>query len=175
MPRNKIVYIIGFMGSGKSTAGRKLALSLGWKFIDLDRKIEEFAGKTIPDIFEQDGESHFRMIESEILQKVGSFTETIVSTGGGTPCHDDNMEYMLSTGLTVYLKMTPEQLARRLQKSSGERPLIKNVPDEHLETFIEKMLTKREKWYGRASLIVDGMSVDYSLLNNLIIGKFELI
>jgi shikimate kinase len=83
------------------------------------------------------------------------------------------MEYMLSTGLTVYLKMTPEQLTRRLLESSGERPLIKNIPDEHLESFIEKMLAKREKWYSRAILIVDGMSVDYSLLNNLITGKFN--
>lgn len=173
MPRNKIVYIVGFMGSGKSTAGRKLALSLGWKFIDLDKKIEEFAGKAIPDIFKQDGESHFRKIESEMLQKVGSLAEAIVSTGGGTPCHDDNMEYMISTGLTVYLKMTPEQLTRRLLDSSGERPLIKNIPDEHLETFIEKMLAIREKWYSRASLIIDGMSVDYSLLNNLITTNFN--
>jgi shikimate kinase len=173
MPGNKIVYIIGFMGSGKSTAGRKLALSLGWKFIDLDKKIEETAGKHIPDIFEQDGERRFREIESEVLRQTGSLTETIISTGGGTPCHGDNMDYMLSAGLTVYLKMTPEQLTRRLLDSSGERPLIKNVPDDQLQTFIESMLSGREKWYSRANLIVDGLSVDYTLLNNLVTEKFN--
>ena len=173
MPGNKIVYIVGFMGSGKSTAGRKLALSLGWQFIDLDKKIEESAGKHIPDIFEQDGEGRFREIESEVLKLTGSLTETIISTGGGTPCHGDNMDYMLSAGLTIYLKMTPEQLTKRLLDSSGERPLIKNVPDDKLQTFIENMLSAREKWYGRANLIVDGVSIDYTLLNNLVTGKFN--
>ncbi|HQG62312.1 MAG TPA: shikimate kinase [Bacteroidales bacterium] len=161
------------MGSGKSTAGRKLASSLGWQFIDLDKKIEESAGKHIPDIFEQDGESRFREIESEVLKLTGSLTETIISTGGGTPCHGDNMDYMLSAGLTIYLKMTPEQLTKRLLDSSGERPLIKNVPDDKLQTFIENMLSAREKWYGRANLIVDGVSIDYTLLNNLVTGKFN--
>lgn len=161
------------MGSGKSTAGRKLALSLGWQFIDLDKKIEESAGKHIPDIFEQDGEGRFREIESEVLKLTGSLTETIISTGGGTPCHGDNMDYMLSAGLTIYLKMTPEQLTKRLLDSSGERPLIKNVPDDKLQTFIENMLSAREKWYGRANLIVDGVSIDYTLLNNLVTGKFN--
>lgn len=173
MPGNKIVYIVGFMGSGKSTAGRKLALSLGWQFIDLDKKIEESAGKHIPDIFEQDGESRFREIESEVLKETGSLTETVISTGGGTPCHGDNMDYMLSAGLTIYLKMTPEQLTRRLLDSSGERPLIKNVPDDQLQTFIENMLSAREKWYGKANLIVDGISIDYTLLNNLVTRKFN--
>jgi shikimate kinase len=173
MPGNEIVYIVGFMGSGKSTAGRKLALSLGWQFIDLDKKIEESAGKHIPDIFEQDGESRFREIESEVLKETGSLTETVISTGGGTPCHGDNMDYMLSAGLTIYLKMTPEQLTRRLLDSSGERPLIKNVPDDQLQTFIENMLSAREKWYGKANLIVDGISIDYTLLNNLVTRKFN--
>ena len=173
MPGNKIVYIVGFMGSGKSTAGRKLALSLGWQFIDLDKKIEESAGKHIPDIFEQDGEGRFREIESEVLKETGSLTDTIISTGGGTPCHGDNMDYMLSAGLTIYLKMTPEQLTRRLLDSSGERPLIKKVPDDQLQTFIENMLSAREKWYGKANLIVDGISIDYTLLNNLVTRKFN--
>jgi len=173
MLHNKVVYIVGFMGSGKSTAGKKLARSLGWKFIDLDRKIEEFAGKHIPDIFEQNGEKHFREIESEVLKQTGSLTETVISTGGGTPCHGDNMDYMLSAGLTIYLKMTPEHLTRRLLDSSGERPLIKNVPDDQLQSFIENMLSGREKWYSRANLTVDGLTVDYTLLNNLITENFK--
>jgi hypothetical protein len=69
--------------------------------------------------------------------------------------------------------MTPEQLTRRLLDSSGERPLIKNVPDDQLQTFIENMLSAREKWYGKANLIVDGISIDYTLLNNLVTRKFN--
>ena len=163
-----LVYIIGFMGSGKSTAGRKLASVLGWNFIDLDRKIEERAGKTIPQIFSQEGEGHFRMIETEILRSMKPLTETIISTGGGTPCHGDNMDFMLETGLTVYLKMTPGQLANRLLESSGERPLIKNIPDDHLLDFIEKKLASREKWYSRAKVIIEGINLDISLLTSII-------
>lgn len=156
------------MGSGKSTAGKKLAASLGWNFIDLDRKIEERAGKTIPQIFSQEGEAHFRMIETEVLKNTSPLSKTIISTGGGTPCHGDNMDFMLATGLTVYLKMTPEQLANRLLESSGERPLIKNIPDDQLHDFIEKKLASREKWYRRAKVIIEGINLDISNLTLII-------
>jgi shikimate kinase len=163
-----IVYIIGFMGSGKSTAGRKLATSLGWSFIDLDRRIEEKAGKTIPQIFSQNGEEYFRKVESETLRELDSELKTVVSTGGGTPCHGLNMDLMLDTGLTVYLKMTPIQLVNRLLESSGERPLINNIPDNKLKDFIEQKLAVREKWYLRAKIIVNGMNLDISSLDSQI-------
>ena len=168
MAGKSIVYIIGFMGSGKSTVGRKLASSLNWSFIDLDRKIEERAGKTIPQIFSQDGEDYFRIIESEVLKTTGSLTETIVSTGGGTPCHGDNMDFMLKTGMTIYLKMTPEQLTNRLLESTGERPLIKNIPDDQLLNFIEKKLVIREKWYSKAKLTIESLHIDYTVLQTLV-------
>jgi shikimate kinase len=168
MPEKNLIYIIGFMGSGKSTAGKRLASALGWSFIDLDRKIEEFAGKTIPQIFSQDGEDHFRKIESDVLKSSGQLVKTVISTGGGTPCHGDNMDFMLDTGVTVYLKMTPVQLANRLLGSSGERPLLRNVPDEKLPDFIEEKLAYREKWYCRANLTVDGISLNIDLLKSII-------
>lgn len=168
MTEKRLVYIIGFMGSGKSTAGKKLAALLRWTFIDLDRKIEEKAGKTIPQIFAQDGEEQFRKIESDVLKSVKDETETIVSTGGGTPCHGENMEIMLETGLTVYLKMTPEQLTKRLLESTGERPLIKNIPDDQLFGFIEKKLGVREKWYNRANIIIEGTNLDIDRLSSFI-------
>jgi shikimate kinase len=168
MSGKNLIYIIGFMGSGKSTAGRKLAASMGWPFIDLDRKIEEVALKTIPRIFSEDGEEHFRKIESEVLRKLDNTKKTVVSTGGGTPCHGDNMDFMLQTGVTVYLKMTPGQLAKRLLDSSGERPLLKNVPDESLPGFIEEKLAHREKWYSKAEIIVDGLSLNIELLGSIV-------
>ena len=159
------------MGSGKSTAGRKLAALKGWPFIDLDRKIEEVARKTIPRIFSEDGEEHFRQIESEVLRNLDNTCRIIVSTGGGTPCHGDNMEFMLQTGLTVYLKMTPVQLAKRLLDSTGERPLLKNIPDESLPQFIGEKLAHREKWYNKAQIIVDGQSLNIELLGSIINSK----
>jgi shikimate kinase len=106
MPGIRKVYIIGFMGSGKTTAGKKLAKVLGWSFIDLDKKIEEKAGKRIPEIFSQDGENYFRKIESETLKGIEYETDTVVSTGGGAPCY---RSYSLSE---THLFATPEQIIR---------------------------------------------------------------
>lgn len=163
-----IVYIIGFMGSGKSTAGRKLAALMGWSFLDLDHKIEEIAGKKIPLIFSEDGEDQFRKIESDVLKSLDNRGNTIIATGGGTPCHGDNMDYMLRTGVTIYLKMTPGQLVKRLLSSSGERPLLKNIPDDRLPQFIEKKLAERETWYNKAEIIVDGLNLNTELLKSII-------
>jgi shikimate kinase len=164
MHGKSLVYIIGFMGSGKSTAGKKLASSLGWTFIDLDRKIEEIAGKTIPEIFASDGETQFRNLECKVLRTLKSQVKTIVSTGGGTPCHGENMEFMLETGLTVYLRLSPAQLVERLMGSTNERPLLKDIPDSHLPGFIEGKLAEREKYYYKANIIIDGTNLD---INNL--------
>ncbi len=168
MTDKKIVYIIGFMGSGKSTAGKKIASLLGCTFIDIDRKIEEAAGKSIPEIFSLDGEEHFRKMESEVLKGIGTDNLTIVSTGGGTPCHGDNLDYMLATGVTVYLKMTPEQLTYRLLESTSSRPLIKNISDEDLPGFITRVLSVRERWYSQADIIIEGINLDIKKLIELI-------
>ena len=168
MPEKNLVYVIGFMGSGKSTAGRRLAAALGWSFIDLDRKIEEAAGKTIPQIFSQDGEEAFRKTESDVLRSIMPSGGTIVATGGGTPCHGDNMDFMLGNGLTVYLKMTPGQLTHRLLESTTVRPLIKNISDEDLPAYIEKVLAVREKWYSRAEIIIEGINLDINRLLSMI-------
>jgi shikimate kinase len=168
MTGKRLVYIIGFMGSGKSTAGKKLAALLGWAFIDLDRKIEEVAGKTIPQIFSEDGEETFRKLETEVLQNLISETNTVISTGGGTPCHGNNMDLMLDNGIIVYLKMTPEQLTSRLMESTGQRPLLKNIPDEKLNEFISKKLASREKWYKKANITLEGKNLDINLLTSLI-------
>jgi Shikimate kinase len=168
MHGKNLVYIIGFMGSGKSTAGKKLAATLGWSFIDLDRKIEEVAGKTIPEIFSQEGEDRFRSLETEVLRSLKSQVRTIVSTGGGTPCHGVNMEFMLETGVTVYLKMSTGQLVGRLLGSTEDRPILKNVPDAKLYDFIDEKLTVREKFYNKANIVVEGISLDISNLQSII-------
>jgi shikimate kinase len=97
MQYSRKVYIIGFMGSGKTTTGKKLASMLGWSFIDMDKKIEEYTGKKITELFSNYGEEYFRNIESEVLRKLKSETDVVISTGGGTPCHGSNMDFMLET------------------------------------------------------------------------------
>lgn len=174
MSENRIVYIIGFMGSGKTTAGKKLASRLGWSFIDLDEKIEEYTGKTIPEIFSLNGENYFRDIESQILRELKSCSKTVISTGGGTPCFKDNMDLMTETGLTLYLKLTPAELKSRLSESNGERPLIKDLDKEELEFFIEKKLTDREKWYNRSAIIVQGIDLDMNLLLSLVKARLNI-
>ena len=168
MLNSRIVYIIGFMGSGKTTTGKKLASMLGWSFIDLDKKIEEHTGKKIPEIFSQYGEDYFRNIESEVLRKMKDQTNTVISTGGGTPCHDNNMDFMLETGLTLYLKLTPAQLKRRLSESKSDRPLLKDINKENLQSFIENRLTFREKYYCRAELQIESFDVDYASLHSMV-------
>jgi len=164
MTKPYIIYIIGFMGSGKTTAGKKLASLLGWSFIDLDKRIEEYAGKTIPEIFSQSGEDYFRIIETQLLRNLKMCTKTVISTGGGTPCYIDNMDYMIETGLTIYLKLTPAELKGRLSQSKGKRPLIKDLDQNELTSFIKEKLAVREKWYERSDITMDGIDLDINLL-----------
>jgi len=167
MSRDRI-YIVGFMGSGKTTAGKKLSAILGWQFIDLDNIIENKTGMTIPRIFSDLGEEHFRKSETEILRETIQYKGAVISTGGGAPCHDDNMDFMLASGITVYLKLTPEQLRTRLSGSKTERPLIKGLEQEDLLHFIKERLALREKCYSRAEIIMEGCDLDIERLEELI-------
>lgn len=162
------IFLIGFMGSGKSTTGRKLAARLRWSFVDLDDRIEERAGMKIPEIFSEKGEAWFREMESSVLQDLAHNTDLVVSTGGGAPCHDDNMDFMLRSGLTVYLKLTPEQLKNRLKNSKTERPLLKNINEPDFTDYISRKLREREKWYSRAAITIDGFETDISSLISLV-------
>lgn len=164
MTRTNKIYIIGFMGSGKTTIGIKLASMLNWSFTDLDRQIEEHAAMKITQIFSDKGENYFRETETLMLKKMRDASNVVVSTGGGTPVFGDNMDYMLSTGLTIYLKLTPAQLRSRLHPSDSERPLISNLNSEELLSFIEERLLYREKWYCRADLIINGFDTDMRAL-----------
>jgi len=175
MSRSHILYIIGFMGSGKSTAGNKLAALLGWSFIDLDRKVEEYTGMTIPELFSKYGEDHFRNIEAEMLRSITPDSNIVLATGGGTPCYRGNMEYMLMTGLTIYLKMTPAQLADRLVASNDERPLIKNMEGKELLIYIEKKLSEREFWYEKSHLIQNGFDIDINDLLSLVKSNLDFL
>jgi shikimate kinase len=167
MSRDKI-YIVGFMGSGKTTAGKNLSSLLGWTFVDLDRKVEEIAGMKIPRIFSDLGEDHFRKIESDALRELGEMKRVVISTGGGAPCHDNNMDFMIASGITIYLKLTPDQLRTRLASSTTERPLIKGLEKEDLLKFIEERLFLRENDYNRAEIVMEGYALDTRSLHKMI-------
>ncbi len=143
------------MGSGKSTVGKGLAKALNLDFIDLDNYIESRNHRTIPTIFEQDGEDGFRKLEQKALHEVSEFENIIIATGGGAPCFFDNMELIKKTGKSLYLNGTPRILAERLRRSKTERPLIKGKSEKELISFIHETLEKRSKWYKQADVVFD--------------------
>ena len=173
MTQNHIVYLIGFMGCGKTTVGKKLAASLKWKFIDLDEKIEEKTELTISDIFATLGEEYFREIEAATLRELTFNSNCVVAVGGGTPCFKENMNFMFDTGYTIYLKLTPMQLAGRLKVSVDNRPLIQNVKGMELLDFIGTKLTKRSKWYKKSHLTINGFRVNIPLVTKRILSYFD--
>jgi shikimate kinase len=146
------IYLIGYMGSGKSTLGRNLARHAGLHFIDLDKYIEERNCRSVPQIFALEGEESFRMKERKALEEVSEFDNVVVATGGGAPCFYDNMELMNRTGITIFLDIHPEILAKRLIISKTERPLIKGKSKKELEEFIEENLHKRRLFYEQSRI-----------------------
>ena len=144
------IFLTGYMGAGKTTLGRALAAEIGIPFIDLDHYIEKRYCKTIAQLFAEKGEEGFREIERRMLHEVGEFEDVIISTGGGTPCFFDNIEYMNGQGTTVYLDVPVERLFIRLSIARSKRPLIKDKNDEELMTFITEQLAKRAPHYRKA-------------------------
>ena len=163
-----IVYLIGYMGSGKSTIAKKIAASLAWSFIDLDKAIEEEIKLSISEIFKVRGEAYFRELESDVLRKFKSHKNTIISCGGGTPCYHDNMEYMNDTGITVYIRMTPAALRSRLKVNKSNRPLIADKNDDELLSYIQESLSLREKWYTKAKLEIEGLNPNTTQLYEIL-------
>lgn len=149
------VYLIGYMGCGKTTIGKRLAKNLGWDVIDMDSRIENRYRKTIPDIFASEGEESFRKKERFILEELSALENVVVSTGGGAPCFFDNIDVMNATGLCVYIRMTPEALAARLRNAKANRPLLKDKTEEELTGFIKEQLEKRRAFYEQARYVID--------------------
>ena len=149
------IYLLGFMGVGKSAYGQQLAQKLNYDFLDLDTRIEERAGLTLPTIFEQYGEEVFREWEQQALHETAPLTHTVIATGGGTPCFYENLSWMQEEGLTIYLKMLPDKLVKRLKKDQQKRPLLKDMRPKALEQFVHQKLQERMLQYLQAQLVVD--------------------
>lgn len=158
----KPLFIVGYMGSGKSTLGKWLARKWGCSWVDLDAVIEKNEGTRIPEIFEKKGEAYFRELESLALKRYDT-ENIVVSTGGGTPCYFDNMDWMNAVGITVYLKASPEFLMSRLENSENDRPLLEAQIDK--SSFIKRQLMEREPYYEKAQITVSAMKAKKELLD----------
>lgn len=156
----KRIFLTGYMGSGKSTLGLRLAQKAGLSFIDLDHYIETRFRRTINEIFEEKGEEEFRIIERNMLREVGEFEDTIIATGGGAPCFFDNIEYMNSQGCCIYLQTSPDALYRRLKEARSSRPLLRDKTETELKKFISENLSRREEVYKKSSVIFDTGELD---------------
>ena len=165
------MFLIGYMGVGKSTLGKKLAQKLNLDFIDSDQYLENQLGKSIAEYFAEFGEQQFRKVEHEFIVQLEN-KGCIVATGGGLPCFHDNMHLMNQKGITVYLHRPAKELFQRLKNAKKERPLIAGLSDEELLEFISNQLEEREHFYNQAQHIVkrEHQTVDalLNILSNII-------
>lgn len=149
---DKPIFLVGFMGCGKTTWGKKIANALDLPFVDLDHEIVAHIGMSIPAYFELHGEDAFRLLEQEFLKKQEN-RKAIISTGGGTPCYYDNMSWINQHGVSLYLYHTPKSLWSRLSQSDvNKRPVLKGLTGEELLSFIETKLAERAPYYEQATI-----------------------
>ncbi len=153
----KPLFLVGYMGCGKSTLGRKIARRLHVDFWDTDHLVENREGATVADVFRYEGEERFREVEREVLDGVIARGEGgVVSTGGGLPVWRDNMECMNREGVTVYLRRTAGQIARRLSPYGRQkRPRLRGLSDDEIVNFMTGDMAARDPFYARARIIVD--------------------
>ncbi len=139
------------MAAGKTTLGKALANDLGLQFVDLDHYIENRYHCTVAQLFAERGEEAFRQIERNMLHEVAEFEDVVISTGGGTPCFFDNMDYMNAQGITVFLEASPEVIYTRLTIARVQRPLVKGKTADELRQYITEMQERRAPYYTRAT------------------------
>ncbi|MBX2975496.1 MAG: shikimate kinase [Ignavibacteriaceae bacterium] len=178
----KRIFLTGFMGSGKSTLGQIIANTLGWNFLDLDKEIEKKVGKSITDIFRDEGESKFRSIESDVLKQTSKLEDSIIALGGGTFTTDENISIIKSLGKSIYIKSKPEDIYVRLRFKTN-RPLFQGLDQRILskEEALQKisfLMSAREPFYSKADIVfsVDNSNVGkvVDLLIKTIYKKFNI-
>ena len=153
------VFLIGFMGSGKTTLGKQLANKMGYRFIDQDQYIENKTGMTVADFFSTHGELEFRRMENEVLKDLVLLDNVVIATGGGAPCFFNNMEIMNQHGVSIYIKLKPEVLQSRLKQAQEERPLLRGKSEKELLDFIKSKLSEREGYYNKATHVIESMDL----------------
>jgi shikimate kinase len=171
---NRHIFLTGFMGSGKTTAGKKLAPLFKTRFIDLDDYIEKRENRTIPAIFEEEGEAGFRKIETNCLAEILRLKEPhVISLGGGTVCFNSNLEVIKQNGILIYIELPVSVLADRIQQSKTTRPLLKSLSRTELLKNIEEILGERKKFYEQAHILVNGINLTPQLIYQKILGSVK--
>lgn len=149
------IFLIGFMGCGKTHWGKQVSQKLQLPFFDLDALIEEREGKTITEIFAEMGEEYFRMLEKDVLYMVTeSHPSFVMACGGGAPCFFNNIDYMKSRGTTVWINCSTDCLYSRLVSEKDKRPLIRSIPDDELKSYIIRKYSDRKIFYQQADVIL---------------------
>jgi len=169
------IYLIGYMGSGKSTLGQDLASVFGVSWLDLDDEFELRYKVSISAFFEKYGETAFRELEHKVLADISQIPDLVVSTGGGLPCFHDNMKLMNQTGITVYLQALPELLISRIELSARKRPLFQQMKGENFLQKISVHLESREPFYSQAKIIIDAKKPDVEDLKKKILDYTSII
>jgi len=146
------IFLLGYMGSGKSYLGKRLAQNLHIDFLDLDELIELKNGMSIAEIFAKKGEAFFRQTESDCLKSLKNQDHKIIALGGGTPCFFDNMDWINEHGVSIYLKTATDVLVQRLRNEKDKRPLIQQLSERELPDFIENNVANRSHFYEQAHL-----------------------
>ena len=164
---NKI-YLVGYMGAGKTTAAKRLANRLGWEVVDTDALFEEKYRISVDDFFQKYDEPLYRKLESEILKSTESLEHTVISTGGGTACYFDNMDWMNQHGLTVFLSISPKAAVDRVIHSRHKRPLARGKTEAELMEFVSQHYAARMPFYERAQITVKSEDFDLEGLMLLI-------
>ncbi len=167
------VYLVGYMYSGKTTVGRQLAKAMRYKFVDLDQLFEATFHITIPMFFARYGEKAFRIVEIKILSETVSFENTIIATGGGTPCQPGNMDFINRHGISVYLELAPEAIISRMAKSKKLRPLFSGLTEQQRIEKVHSHLAERLPYYQQADIIFPALSPDIELLSRQLLALTE--
>ncbi len=168
-------FLIGFMGSGKTYVGKRIAQELDLPFYDLDEYIEEKEGKSISDIFQSKGEDYFRQIERMCLRDFGIIGDAVIACGGGTPCFFDNLEWINTIGVSIYLQTPTKLLVERLAKKQAQRPLIAGKSKSELKSFIEEQLKKRVAFYKKATIIYHQHNEDDDVVGEILTHLSHII
>ena len=163
------LYLIGYMGTGKSTIGRKVAKRTELPFLDTDKMVEEAEGAEVADIITYAGEEYFRKAERSVLEKTFEVESAVISTGGGLPVWSDNQAQIAEYGVSVYLKRTPEQIISRLSPYGRyKRPKLRGLNDEELLQVISEGIAEREPIYSKADIVIDCSQMsDWEIVDNL--------
>jgi shikimate kinase len=164
------IFLTGFMGTGKTHWGRIWAARHHYSFIDLDELIEQEEQQSIADIFEKKGEDYFRQKEAIMLRSLEQYSNVIISCGGGTPCFFDNISWMNTRGISVFLEASPAYILKNILLHEGKRPLIKKLNEAELLFYIEQKLKERTPHYSKALLTLDAENITERTIDSLILS-----